>query len=109
MSTLHTADEKFPDALLRSTVNFILTTQNEDGSIPWFTNGKTDPWNHTEAAMGLSIGGEHRAEPAEVAAPVSDREVSFPLFSFPQMRFEELRQYHVAPAHVVLVVTVPKR
>jgi len=61
MSTLDTADEKFPEALLRSTINFILTTQNEDGSIPWFTNGKTDPWNHTEAAMGLSIGGEHRA------------------------------------------------
>mgnify|MGYP000987887327 CR=1 FL=1 len=61
MSTLDTADEKFPETLLRSTINFILTTQNEDGSIPWFTNGKTDPWNHTEAAMGLSIGGEHRA------------------------------------------------
>ena len=51
MSTLDTADEKFPEVLLRSTINFILTTQNEDGSIPWFTNGKTDPWKDRKSVV----------------------------------------------------------
>lgn len=51
----------FPEQLLRPTVEYILNTQNHDGSIPWFGGGKTDPWDHTEASMGLSIGGEFEA------------------------------------------------
>jgi len=35
----------------------IAQTQRPDGEIPWFEGGKTDPWDHVEAAMGLSIGG----------------------------------------------------
>ncbi|GGY82931.1 prenyltransferase [Cellvibrio zantedeschiae] len=48
----------FPESLLRPTVNYILKTQLPNGCIPWFENGKADPWDHIEAAMGLSIGGE---------------------------------------------------
>ena len=35
----------------------IARTQKKDGEIPWHTGGKTDPWDHVEAAMGLAIGG----------------------------------------------------
>ncbi len=48
----------FPESLLRPTVNYILRTQLPDGAIPWFVMGKVDPWDHIEAAMGLTIGGE---------------------------------------------------
>lgn len=48
----------FPEALLRPTVNYILQTQLANGCIPWFQGGKADPWDHIEAAMGLTIGGE---------------------------------------------------
>jgi hypothetical protein len=48
----------FPESLLRPTVNYILRTQLPNGCIPWFKDGKADPWDHIEAAMGLSIGGE---------------------------------------------------
>lgn len=51
----------FPEKLLRPTVEYIRNAQNRDGSIPWFSGGKTDPWDHTEAAMGLAIGGEYSA------------------------------------------------
>jgi len=48
----------FPESLLRPTVNYILRVQLPNGCIPWFQDGKADPWDHIEAAMGLSIGGE---------------------------------------------------
>jgi len=35
----------------------IAKTQRESGEIPWCEDEKTDPWDHVEAAMGLSIGG----------------------------------------------------
>ncbi len=35
----------------------IARVQRGGGEIPWFADGKTDPWDHVEAAMGLSIGG----------------------------------------------------
>ncbi len=31
--------------------------QKPSGEIPWSVNGKTDPWDHIEAAMGLCISG----------------------------------------------------
>lgn len=43
---------------LRATVDYILSCQTEDGAIPWFAGGKTDPWDMIEAAMGLVVGGE---------------------------------------------------
>jgi hypothetical protein len=39
---------------------FIASIQKESGEIPWSVNGKTDPWDHIESAMGLSIGGFYR-------------------------------------------------
>lgn len=51
----------FPQKFLRKTVDYILSVQREDGCIPWFEGGKADPWDHTEAAMGLSIAGEYAA------------------------------------------------
>ena len=35
----------------------IARIQRESGEIPWCEDEKTDPWDHVEAAMGLSIGG----------------------------------------------------
>ncbi|WP_237457320.1 prenyltransferase/squalene oxidase repeat-containing protein [Pseudomaricurvus sp. HS19] len=51
----------YPAAYLQQTVDYILSVQREDGCIPWFEGGKADPWDHVEAAMGLSIAGEHEA------------------------------------------------
>jgi hypothetical protein len=36
---------------------FIASIQKETGEIPWSVGGKTDPWDHIESAMGLSISG----------------------------------------------------
>ncbi len=51
----------FPQEYLRPTVDFILECQQPSGAIPWFHGGHLDPWDHVEAAMGLTIGGEHDA------------------------------------------------
>lgn len=51
----------YPLAELKPTVDYLLALQRENGEIPWFEGGHTDPWNHTEAAMGLSIAGEYAA------------------------------------------------
>ena len=37
--------------------SFIANLQNKTGEIPWHENGKTDPWDLVESAMGLSISG----------------------------------------------------
>ena len=42
------------------TVRGIAAVQRPDGSIPWFTGGHLDPWDHVEAAMALDAAGEHR-------------------------------------------------
>ena len=39
---------------------FIAYIQKESGEIPWSVGGKTDPWDHIESAMGLSIAGFYR-------------------------------------------------
>ena len=36
---------------------FIASLQKKNGEIPWSIGGKTDPWDHVESAMGLSICG----------------------------------------------------
>jgi len=36
---------------------FIASIQKDNGEIPWSAGGKTDPWDHVESAMGLSVGG----------------------------------------------------
>ncbi|MDQ4095934.1 MAG: prenyltransferase [Actinomycetota bacterium] len=42
-----------------ATVDSILAVQQEDGCIPWFAGGSADPWDHIEAAMGLTVGGRY--------------------------------------------------
>jgi len=44
-------------ATLNKTAQYISSVQLASGAIPWFVKGKLDPWDHTEAAMGLSICG----------------------------------------------------
>jgi hypothetical protein len=36
---------------------FIMSVQKENGEIPWSRGGKTDPWDHVESAMGLTVAG----------------------------------------------------
>jgi hypothetical protein len=61
MSGLYLSRGLFPHEFLRPTVEFILEAQQPSGEIPWFEGGYADPWDHVEAAMGLSIGGEFDA------------------------------------------------
>ena len=61
MSGIYLSKGLFPEDFLRPTVEFILGVQQTSGEIPWFESGYTDPWDHIEAAMGLTIGGEHAA------------------------------------------------
>ncbi|MBW1695211.1 MAG: phenyltransferase domain-containing protein [Deltaproteobacteria bacterium] len=49
---------------IESAVGCILNAQRQSGEIPWFVGGKTDPWDHVEAAMGLSVGGHLEAAKA---------------------------------------------
>ncbi|MFZ5565100.1 MAG: phenyltransferase domain-containing protein [Thermodesulfobacteriota bacterium] len=37
----------------------IAATQRGNGEIPWSDGDKTDPWDMVEAAMGLTVGGQH--------------------------------------------------
>ncbi len=61
MSGLYLSRGLYPVEFLKPTVAFILRTQRPWGEIPWFEGGHSDPWDHTEAAMGLSIAGEYGA------------------------------------------------
>ena len=45
----------------RPSIDFILDTQLSSGAIPWERDGKIDPWDHIEAAMGLAVAGELEA------------------------------------------------
>ncbi len=55
-----------PTTTLRSeaTDGYILSVQHPEGMIPWHEDGPTDPWNHVESAMGLSVAGRHEAAEA---------------------------------------------
>ncbi|HET8990201.1 MAG TPA: hypothetical protein VFN59_03770 [Acidimicrobiales bacterium] len=54
-----------PDVLsaeeLAATARFIADAQRPDGQIPWYPGGHCDPWNHVEAAMGLTVAGHLEA------------------------------------------------
>lgn len=50
---------------VESVADLIVRSQQQSGEIPWCEGEKTDPWDHVEAAMGLSVGGHYqRAENA---------------------------------------------
>lgn len=53
-----------PEQCLR-TAQSIAATQEPDGALPWFTGGHTDPWDHVENAMALTVAGLF--EPARAA------------------------------------------
>ena len=42
---------------INSVATLIAGTQKENGAIPWYDGDKTDPWDHIESAIGLTIGG----------------------------------------------------
>lgn len=56
MTKLYVSMGFFPDNYFRETVDYIAGVQQQDGAIPWFEGGPMDPWDHVEAAMGLTIG-----------------------------------------------------
>ena len=60
MSKLYFVKDFFPGEFFMKTADYIESVQEADGSIPWFKGGYTDPWDHVEAAMGLSICGKIR-------------------------------------------------
>ncbi|MGW5522473.1 prenyltransferase [Gordonia sp. NPDC003950] len=37
----------------------IVGMQEDSGALPWFPGGKTDPWDHIESAMALTVTGFH--------------------------------------------------
>jgi hypothetical protein len=51
----------FPREFLAPTIAAIRAVQLDSGEIPWSRDNYADPWDHVEAAMGLSIGGEWAA------------------------------------------------
>ena len=56
---LYVSDGLFPAEYFSATVDYIADVQQNDGAIPWFESGPLDPWDHVEAAMGLTIGGRY--------------------------------------------------
>ncbi len=57
MTQLYLSKGALPLDYFRPSIDYILDVQRSDGAIPWFHGGHFDPWDHTEAAMGLSIAG----------------------------------------------------
>jgi hypothetical protein len=52
-------------AAIRATAESIAATQEPSGAIPWFPKGHTDPWDHVECAMAMSVAGLR--EPVQAA------------------------------------------
>ena len=50
-------DSIFDAIDVRSMAEAIVRVQKPNGEIPWSIGGKTDPWDHIESAMGLSVAG----------------------------------------------------
>ncbi|MFB7878779.1 prenyltransferase [Nocardia sp. NPDC056064] len=46
---------------IRRTGESIAAAQEPDGALPWFTGGHTDPWDHIESAMALTVTGHRDA------------------------------------------------
>lgn len=58
---LEKPERLYPEGFVRRSADFILSQQLANGCIPWFEGHHADPWDHVEAAMGLSIAGEYCA------------------------------------------------
>ncbi len=59
MTNVYVSMGFFPADYFTDTVQYIVRSQQPDGSIPWFDGACTDPWDHVESAMGLVIGGRY--------------------------------------------------
>jgi hypothetical protein len=46
---------------IEALTQLILSHQRDSGEIPWCRGQKTDPWDHVESAIGLTIGGQYAA------------------------------------------------
>lgn len=57
MKKLILCREFFPRAYFLEIGEYIASVQLESGAIPWYEGGILDPWDHLEAAMGLSVAG----------------------------------------------------
>ncbi len=55
------ADRQLTRMDVASVAAAIAGAQQASGEIPWCEGDKTDPWDHVEAAMGLSVAGCHEA------------------------------------------------
>ncbi len=56
--TRNTSPNPIFDAIdVRSMAEAICSLQKPNGEIPWSADGKTDPWDHVESAMGLAVAG----------------------------------------------------
>jgi hypothetical protein len=42
---------------IRATAESIARTQETSGAIPWFPGGHSDPWDHVECAMAMTVAG----------------------------------------------------
>ena len=42
---------------LATSASYLAGLQLPSGQIPWFVGGHSDPWNHVEAAMALTVAG----------------------------------------------------
>ncbi|MGB0289446.1 prenyltransferase [Aequoribacter sp.] len=60
MTGVYLSPGLYPHELFQDTVSYILSVQRSSGEIPWFEGGHTDPWDHVEAAMALSIAGKYQ-------------------------------------------------
>lgn len=52
---------------MRATGAAIAAMQEDSGALPWFPGGRTDPWDHIESAMALSVTGFHAEAEAAYA------------------------------------------
>ncbi|WP_336082947.1 prenyltransferase [Nocardia sp. SSK8] len=52
---LPTVPGVLPARAIRRTGESIAAVQEPDGALPWFTGGHTDPWDHIESAMALTV------------------------------------------------------
>ncbi len=55
------AKKQFSPISIDAVAGAIAQAQHPSGEIPWSPKDKTDPWDHVEAAMGLTIGGYYQA------------------------------------------------
>lgn len=59
MHSLPVVDGVLSKEQIAHTGDFLVSQQDPNGAMPWFRGGKLDPWDHVEAAMGLTLVGRY--------------------------------------------------